>query len=211
MVNVFVDYLGFQSLIAPNSSHPELQQRGYDSPLRGSNPRDPGATSDNSQTRSGGWSFYYKRNTFPVYIKNIFGSEPVYDDNGKIVAGHYDYCIEFQAEVQYGTPIDRIVFDQGGSDGFEQGEPTKGGSKVGGLTGIKNGDSLSAQGFVTSTAELKVPASQDEHLVFDGWYEDSGFASKIEFDPTKDTYWKMPNHQQDIYAKWVKPQQNIRY
>ena len=198
--------MGFQSLIAPDSSHPELQQRGYDSPLRGGDDPDPGATSGNSQGRSGGWSFYYKRNEFPLYIKNIYGSEPIYNDQGQIVSGHYDYCIQFNDKVQYATPIDKIIFNQGGADGYEQGEPVKDGEKVEGLTKIKNGDSLKDMGFESQTALLNVPESQDQHLVFEGWYEDSGFASRIDF-----STWKMPNHQQDIYAHWVKPQLNIRY
>lgn len=195
--------MGFQSLIAPDSEDTDKQQRGYDSPLRDG---DPGATEGNSKTREGGWSFYYKRNEFPLYIKNIYGSEPIYGEGGQIVAGHYDYCIQFNDKVQYATPIDKIEFNQGGEDGYEQGEPVKGGDKVEGLTKIKDGDSLKDMGFVSQTALLKVPESQDQHLVFEGWYEDSGFASRIDF-----STWKMPNHQQDIYAHWVKPQQNIRY
>lgn len=156
----------------------------------------PQATSgDFIKINSDGFSFYYERNKHSLYITNMYGCDrPDW---------HYDYWITVNENVLFETDFADIVFDRD-----EKLEPSKGEDGGEGKTGIKAGNKLSE---IYAQGKVKVPdALTDEHYVFDGFYEDAEFQHLI-WKPGETTNWTMPNHETNIYCKWVPPVRKVEF
>ena len=151
--------------------------------------------SDAERIGTSGFSMYYERNKHGLYITNMYGCDrPNW---------HYDYWITVNMNVLFETQFNDIVFE---SD--ERLEPSKGEDGGEGKTGIKKNDKLSE---IFGQGKVKVPdALTDEHYIFDGFYEDAEFQHLI-WKPGETSNWTMPNHETNIYCKWIPPVRKVQF
>lgn len=159
---------------------------------------------------SDGYSFYYERNTWPLYITNIYGADrPEW---------HYDYWVTVNSDVQFETPWNSIKV--GEDEVIEYEVVTQSGieHRKGnvGYTNLKQGDLISqAYNPDPAQSKIRVPSALvDEHWVFEGFYESADFSPETKIwgpgdDPANVT-WTMPNHEANIYCKWVAPERYLQ-
>ncbi len=157
--------------------------------------------------------YFYKRNKHQLYLRNIYGVEKS------------EYHIDYVAQLT--TDDDDGTVDNGGvhyelpiADFKIQQTEMQTGKSVPGLTGITQGTSFLNYVPGTGTTEGindRPPETVDQHLVFEGWYEDPSFTLPVthyDYKTKQHTVvnnWKMPNHEQDLYAHWVAPDREIQF
>lgn len=112
---------------------------------------------------------------------------------------HYDYCVAVNSDgVEYEQPAGQFKFTAN-----ERSEETKG-SYGPGRTGIAAGQTLSY-----FTNNIMTPPDDLEHYLFAGWYTDPNFDPSAKIANIDE--WKMPDHEQDIYANWTPPTRQVRF
>ncbi len=149
-------------------------------------------------------SYYYVRHTNELYLKNIHGVTDVNPATNRPY--HYDHCVSVGCHydgtantgVEYQLPVGQFKFLAN-----EKSEEQKGVYSSNGQTGIRINETLKY--FTENRIQ---PPSDLEHYYFAGWYTDPAYAAGTEVD--LDT-WVMPDHEQDIYAKWEAPIRQVRF
>lgn len=120
---------------------------------------------------------------------------------------HYDDCVSIGCLYDISWPDKGVEYQAHPGDFvFPADEKAEESSKIYkdyGVTGMKAGDTLSE-----FTDNIVSPPDGLEHYVFDGWFLDPNYSADSEVDV--DT-WEMPNHEVDLYAKWVPSTRQVRF